>query len=102
MTKPLLLLAFALLCAPALLAQEENKEAKEPAPAEEKAAPPAEEKAAPADEKPAKADDKAAKPSARHEDKAAAKTGDHPYPYVDVAVDFLRAYAHTNRKGEQA
>ena len=89
MTKPLLLLAFALLCAPALLAQEENKEAKEPAPAEEKAAPPAEEKAAPADEKPAKADDK-----------AAAKTGDHPYPYVDVAVDFLRAYAHTNCKGE--
>ena len=78
-----LLLAAALLVAPASRADDEPAKA---APEEKAAAPAAEEKAAPAAKKSAAA--------------GAAKAGDDR-AYVDAAVAFLKAYAHSSRKGDQ-
>jgi hypothetical protein len=92
--KTSLLLAAALLAAPAVRAEEEAKPAEAAAPAQEAkpaeaAAPAKEEKAAEA--APAKADKPAAKAAAAKDDRA----------YVDTALAFLKAYAHSARKGDQ-
>lgn len=109
----------------------EEKKADDAPPADDKTAPPAEdkaapaaaeEKAAPADDKAAPADDKAAKPkheekaapakkgstkgaaakgAAKADDKAAATAPSGDRGYVDAAIAFLKAYAHSNRSGDQ-
>jgi hypothetical protein len=122
MKKLLMLLAAALLCAPAIGAQEpkkddapppaEEKKAEEAPPADDKAAPPAaEEKAAPAadektaepkpDEKPAPAKKGAAKAEPKADGTAAVAAPSGDRGYVDAAIAFLKAYAHSNRQGEQ-
>ena len=122
--KPMLLLAAALLVAPALRAQEDAKQAapteakaeepKAEEPAQEAApAPKAEEPAAPAEVAP-KVEEKAAtekKPTpekkaapekkAQHEGKGGKKAGAGDRAHVDAALAFLKAYAYTGRKGEQ-